>query len=322
MCRRRGRGDPRLHAPPARSAGARPHYWLAYCEKFERDRDRLLDCRGRVNVSPLGTAALAGTSLPIDREKTATALGFDGVVANSLDSSSDRDFVAEFVFCLSLVACHLSSWAEEWIIWSTAEFQFIRLPQAFCTGSSIMPQKVNPDVLELIRGKSARVLGDLQTLLTLIKGLPLAYNRDLQEDKPALFDAFDTVHSCLELAATMIAGTELHRKQINARMETGFLDATTFMEHLIRQGIPQRTAHHTVGEVVALAMERDIPLAQLPLADLQQICPHLDETVYDVLGTDNALQAFCSYGSTAPAEVQKQVTLWQERLSQRVTSSN
>ncbi|MCP4775933.1 MAG: argininosuccinate lyase, partial [Planctomycetaceae bacterium] len=170
-----------------------PHVWLAYCEKFQRDRERLADCRKRVNLCSLGTAALAGTTLPIDRENTAKRLDFEGLVANSIDSSSDRDFVMESLFCLTTISVHLSTWAEEWILWATSEFDFIQLPHAFCTGSSIMPQKINPDVLELTRGKTARVIGSLQTLLVLSKGLPLAYNRDLQEDKPPLFDAFDTV---------------------------------------------------------------------------------------------------------------------------------
>jgi argininosuccinate lyase len=175
------------------------HYFLAYVEKFQRDRERLADCRKRVNVLPLGAAALAGTSLPIDRT-TWPKLGFDGVAANSLDVSSDRDFLLEFVFCLSLIAVHLSGWAEEWMIWSTTEFNFLELPDAFCTGSSIMPHKKNPDVLELIRGKTGPGDRRLQQLLVLVKGLPLAYNRDLQEDKLALFDAFDTVAGCLVVA--------------------------------------------------------------------------------------------------------------------------
>jgi argininosuccinate lyase len=206
-----------------------PHYWLAYCEKFQRDRERLADCRQRTNVCPLGAAALAGTSLPIDRADVAARLGFEGVAANSLDASSDRDFLLEFAFDLALIAEHLSGWAEEWILWSTAEFDFLRLPQAFCTGSSIMPQKVNPDVLELIRGKTARVVGNLQTLLVLIKGLALAYNRDLQEDKPPVFDAFDTVEASLDLAAPLVAGAELNRQAILERLDRGHLDATTLM---------------------------------------------------------------------------------------------
>ena len=217
-----------------------PHYWLAYCEKLDRDRQRLADARRRTNRLSLGAAALAGTSLPIDREEVARQLGFESVAANSLDVSSDRDFALEFAFVLALIAEHLSTWAEEWILWSTVEFGFLKLPQAFCTGSSIMPQKVNPDVLELIRGKTARVVGHLQTLLVLVKGLPLAYNRDLQEDKPPLFDAFDTVSASLELASPLVAGAQLNRETIAARLDRGHLDATTLMEHLIGRGIPQR----------------------------------------------------------------------------------
>ena len=211
-----------------------PHYWLAYCEKFERDRQRIRDCRRRVNVCTLGTAAVAGTSLPVDRRDVASRLGFEDISANSIDSSSDRDYVLETAFVLAVIAEHLSTWAEEWILWSTVEFGFIRLPQEFCTGSSIMPQKINPDVLELIRGKTARVIGSLQTLLVLMKGLPLAYNRDLQEDKPALFDAVDTVKACLTLAAPLVAGMEFNRDAIAATLDQGYLDATTFMEWLIR----------------------------------------------------------------------------------------
>src|SRR5207248_5462513 len=190
------------------------HYFLAYAEKYQRDRQRLADCRKRVNVLPLGTAALAGTSLPIDRDSVARQLGFDSVARNSLDVSSDRDFLLEFVFDLSLIALHLSGWAEEWILWATTEFSFLDLPDAFCTGSSIMPHKKNPDILELIRGKSARVVADLQNLMLLVKGLPLAYNRDLQEDKLALFDAHDTVAASLELAAALIGETTLRREVI------------------------------------------------------------------------------------------------------------
>src|SRR3989442_2827978 len=219
------------------------HYFLAYVEKYQRDRDRLADCRRRVNILPLGAAALAGTSLPIDRESVRRQLGFDAIAANSLDASSDRDFLLEFVFDLSVIALHLSGWAEEWILWTTTEFGFLDLPEAFCTGSSIMPHKKNPDVLELIRGKAARVLGDLQRLLILVRGLPLAYNRDLQEDKEALFDANDTVTASLELAAAMVRQTRLRRETIAARLEDGYLDATTLMEFFVVQGVPMRLAH-------------------------------------------------------------------------------
>ena len=291
-----------------------PHYWLAYCEKLARDRTRLADCRNRVNVLTLGTAALAGTSLPIDRTDVAGRLGFQGVAANSLDASSDRDFVLEFDFVLALIAEHLSTWAEEWILWSTAEFNFLRPPQAFCTGSSIMPQKVNPDVLELIRGKTARVIGNLQALLVLVKGLPLAYNRDLQEDKLPVFDSFDTVRRCLELAALLVAGAQLNRTAIAERLDRGHLDATTLMEHLIRRSIPQRTAHGLVGRLVRKAIDRGVRLSDLSLDDFREACPELDETIFQVLGVENAVRAMISYGSTAPDQVRAQIDRWKEQI--------
>lgn len=290
------------------------HYWLAYCEKLERDRGRVADCRKRVNVSSLGCAAMAGTTLPIDRQKTAKALGFDDVARNSLDVSSDRDFALESAFLLSNIAIHLSGWAEEWILWSTTEFQFIDLPQQFCTGSSIMPQKINPDILELIRGKSARVIGNLQTLLVLTKGLPLAYNRDLQEDKPALFDSFDSVAACLELAIPMVEQSELRMGSIGSRIEDGYLDATTLMEFLIKRGIPQRTAHHQIGELVSLAMKQGVPLANLPLSAFQEVDSSLGPEIFDVLGVANAVASFQSFGSTAPDQVAAQVERWRKML--------
>jgi argininosuccinate lyase len=291
-----------------------PHYWLAYCEKFERDRDRLADCRKRVNQCGLGAAAVAGSSLPIDRHDVARRLGFDTVAANSMDVSSDRDFVLESAFALAMIAEHLSTWADEWVLWSTVEFGFIRLPQEFCTGSSIMPQKVNPDALELTRGKTARVIGNLQTLLVLIKALPLAYNRDLQEDKPALFDSFDTVEACLELAPAIVEGMQLNRSAISERLERGYLDATSLMEYLIRCGVPQRTAHHCVGQLVALAIQQQVRLADLALEDFQRICPVLDSAVYEVLGVENAVRSYVSYGSSSPQEVEKQIVYWKDKL--------
>ena len=291
-----------------------PNYWLAYCEKLQRDRERVADCRKRLNESSLGVAALAGTSIPIDRQDTAQRLGFDRVAANSLDVSSDRDFVLESAFALSMIATHLSSWAEEWILWKTMEFDFIDLPHEFCTGSSIMPQKINPDILELVRGKTGRVIGSLQTLLILVKGLPLAYNRDLQEDKPALFDAFDTVEACLDIAAPLVEGATIKAESINERLEQGFLDATTMMEYLILQGIPQRTAHHMIGSLVALATEHNTSLAELPLEEFQKLSPDLDEKIYGVLGVKNAIAAFKSYGSTAPEQVKAQISAWKIRL--------
>ncbi len=291
------------------------HYWMAYCEKLERDRTRLADCRERVNQLPLGTAALAGTTIDIDRQQVADELGFDGLVANSLDSSSDRDFAIEFCFVLTMVAEHLSTWAEEWILWSTSEFDFLTLPQAYCTGSSIMPQKINPDVLELIRGKTARVVGNLTSLLVLVKGLPLAYNRDLQEDKERVFDSTDTVEACVELAAAVVSGAELNRESIAARLDRGYLDATTLMEYLIGLGVPQRSAHEIIGQLVGKAMKQGVPLASLPLSDFQAAHKSLDEKVFKVLGVEQALKAFVSYGSTAPQQVAQQVQLWKERLA-------
>lgn len=291
-----------------------PHYWLAYIEKFQRDRSRLADCRKRLNQSSLGVAAVAGTTLPIDRAATAKELDFDSFTTNSLDTSSDRDFALEAAFCLSVIATHLSGWAEEWILWSTVEYGFLKLPHAFCTGSSIMPQKINPDVLELTRGKSARVIGNLQTLFVLIKGLPLAYNRDLQEDKPPIFDSFDTVDACLELAAPLVAGAELRRENIAARLNEGYLDATTLMEYLIAKGLPQRKAHHLVGAIVGDAMQRRIPLEQLTLAQLQQHDPSIEAEVFNFLGVANAVAAFVSPGSTAPRQVEQQIAAWKKRL--------
>ncbi|MEO1527320.1 MAG: argininosuccinate lyase, partial [Planctomycetota bacterium] len=292
-----------------------PHYWLAYIEKFERDRQRLADCRSRVNQCPLGVAAVAGTTLNIDRELTAKTLDFQGITANSLDTSSDRDFILESAFVLSMIASHLSGWAEEWILWSTVEYNFIKLPQQFCTGSSIMPQKVNPDTLELTRGKSARVMGNLQTLMLLVKNLPLAYNRDLQEDKPPLFDSFDTVIAMLQLAVPIVADSELRREAIAARIEEGYLDATTLMEWLIKKDVPQRTAHHAVGAIVGEAMERGVTLSELPLEVMQGHAPAVDESIRDVLGVHNAVAAFTSYGSTAPDQVRSQIERWSGRLS-------
>lgn len=292
-----------------------PHYFLAYVEKLDRDRGRLADARKRLNVLPLGAAAMAGTSIPIDRAFTARELGFDGVAANSMDVSSDRDFAIESVFVLTLIAEHLAGWAEEWILWSTQEFGFLTLPDAICTGSSIMPQKKNPDVLELIRGRSARVVGSLTTLLVLIKGLPLAYNRDLQEDKQPLFDAFDTVEACVSLAAVVVDGASLRADRIAERIDEGFLDATTFMEYLILKGVPQRSAHEVIGRLVGLCERRGLKrLADLDDADFQAAHPLLGPEARDVLGVDQAIKAFKSYGSTAPSEVAGQVEGWKNRL--------
>lgn len=291
------------------------HYWLAYVEKFQRDRDRLLDCRKRLNLCPLGAAALAGSTLPIDREMTAHSLGFTGPAANSLDISSDRDYLAEFVSALSLVAIHLSGWAEEWILWCTTEFGFLKLSDAYTTGSSIMPQKKNPDVLELIRGKSARVVAAAQQLFVLLKGLPMAYNRDLQEDKLAAFTAFDVTKSCLELAPSIVLNAELNRERIHSRIEEGFLDATALMEYLILKQVPMRTGHEIVGQLVALCESQGCRLQDLTIEQLQNAAPQIESDVYQILGASNAVAALQSYGSGGHECVRAQLKKWQERLS-------
>lgn len=291
------------------------HYWLAYAEKFQRDRDRLSDCRDRLNFSPLGAAALAGSTLPIDRAFTARELGFTAPAANSLDISSDRDYLAEFTSALALVAVHLSGWAEEWILWCTTEFGFLKLSDAYTTGSSIMPQKKNPDVLELIRGKSARVIAAAQQIFLLLKGLPMAYNRDLQEDKLAAFAAYDVITSCLELTPSIIVNAELNRERINSRIEEGFLDATALMEYLIRKQVPMRTGHGIVGQLVALCEQKGCRLQELTLAELQAAAPEIDEQVYNVLGAANAVAALTSYGSGGHGPVREQLQKWQSRFS-------
>jgi len=290
------------------------HYFLAYVEKFERDRERLADCRKRLNRLPLGAAALAGSSLPIDRRHVCQTLQFDSVAANSLDVSSDRDFLIEYVFVLSTIALHLGGWAEEWVLWSTTEFGFLNLPDAFCTGSSIMPHKKNPDVLELMRGKTARVIADLNRLQILVKGLPLAYNRDLQEDKPAVFDAHDTVEASLDLAGAIVRQSSLRGDSIQKRIEDGFLDATTLMEFLVLRGVPLRTAHEIVGKLVRLCETRGCRLADLGDLDFESASPGLTPGVYEVLGVSRSLAAFRSEGSTAPLEVARQLDSWRNRL--------
>jgi argininosuccinate lyase len=290
------------------------HYWLAYAEKFDRDRSRLADCRRRTNVLSLGTGALAGTSLPIDRHDVAQRLQFEDVARNSLDVSSDRDFVVEFSSVLCQMALHLSTWAEEWIIWSSTEFGFLQLPQAFCTGSSMMPQKVNPDVLELIRARTARVIGNHTRLLTLLKGLPLAYNRDLQEDKEPLFDSYDTVEAALVMAAPLVSLTVLNAQRARERLDEGHLDATTLMEALIRRGVPQRTAHTVVGKLVKKAIERGIPLSELTAEEIRSVYPAMDPKMHDVLGVERAVASFMSFGSTSPEQVEAQLRYWREKL--------
>jgi len=290
------------------------HYWLAYCEKFQRDRRRVADCRQRVNQNPLGCGAVAGTSIDIDRHMTTDLLQFEGLMQNSLDASGDRDFLLESVFVCSLIGVHLSGWAEEWILWASDEFGMIELPQAFCTGSSMMPQKINPDCLELIRGKSSIPIGALQAVLVLVKGLPLAYNRDMQEDKRQLFAAFDAIVACLQIAQRLVAGAKLSVERVKQRLEAGFVDATSLMEFLIKRGASMRSAHHAVGELVKLAAKSGKTLSQLKLEDFKSIDSNLDNSVYSVLGVANAVRAFCSIGSTGREQVLRQLADWKVRL--------
>ena len=292
------------------------HQLLSWCEKLQRDRDRLRDCRRRTNTLPLGSGALAGTSLPIDRKHVQQSLQFESISQNSLDGASDRDFVCELAFVLSLCAVHLSQWAEEWIIWSTHEFGFLKLPEGFCTGSSIMPQKINPDVLELIRGKSARTIGNTQALLVLLKGLPTAYNRDLQEDKECIFDSIDTLEAMLSVSAPLVAGTSFNRTQINASIDSGYLDATSLMESLIHTGLPQRTAHETVGRLVRLAMKKNIRLEELSDDDCQKECSLWQPAFRKSLSACHAVERMQSFGSTAPSEVTSQLRNWNAKLNE------
>ena len=293
------------------------HYLLAYAERLERDRERLLDCRRRVNRLPLGSAALAGTSLAIDRDFVARELGFEAVTHNSLDTSGDRDFALESAFVLSLTASHLAGWADEWIVLNTTEFGFLKLPDALCTGSSIMPQKKNPDVLELIRGKAAAVIASLTQLQLLVYKLPVAYSRDLQEDKKVLFEAFDTTESMLAMMELMVHGMRLDDLSIRSRLADGFMDATALMELCIKHGMPMRQAHELVGQAVSLCEKTKRRLDQLSVRDWQGLGIPNGIDPGSVLGVDRAVQALASYGSSGPGQVEGQLSLWEERLAGR-----
>ncbi len=290
------------------------HHCMAYVEMFHRDTQRLLDARRRVNVLPLGAAALAGTTFPIDRWDVARQLGFEAVAENSLDAVSDRDFVMEVLSNLAILAVHLSRLSEELILWMSAPFGFIDLPDSFCTGSSIMPQKKNPDVAEIIRGKSGRVIGDLVAILVLMKGQPLAYNRDNQEDKETLFDALDQMRASVEIMGRMLPGLQTRPDVMRAQAERGFATATDLADYLVRQGLPFRDAHAVVGRAVRLAQERHIGLEAMPLADLQALSPLIGQEVYAVLTLEGALAARDHVGGTAPRQVRAAILRARERL--------
>jgi len=293
------------------------HHLLAWSEMLERDHGRLLDCRRRMNQSPLGAAALAGTTYPIDRAQTAAALGFDKPTENSLDSVSDRDFAIEFCSFASLLMTHLSRMSEELVLWTSAQFNFIELPDRFCTGSSIMPQKKNPDVPELVRGKVGRVNGHLISLLTLMKSQPLAYNKDNQEDKEPLFDTIDTVLDCLRAFADMIPAIKPRREQMREAARSGFSTATDLADYLVGLGLPFRDAHEVVGKAVAHGVEAGLDLADMELATLQGFCPDIGEDVFDVLTLEGSIAARNHLGGTAPAQVsaaaQRALTLLETR---------
>jgi len=293
------------------------HHLLAWNEMLERDYGRLLDCRARLNQSPLGAAALAGTTYPIDRARTAQALGFDRPTENSLDSVSDRDFAVEFCAFAALLMTHLSRMSEELVLWTSAQFNFVELPDRFCTGSSIMPQKKNPDVPELVRGKVGRVNGHLVALLTLMKSQPLAYNKDNQEDKEPLFDSVDTVLDCLRAFADMVPAIRPRPESMRDAARRGFATATDLADYLVRLGLPFRDAHEVVGKAVAHGVASGQDLAEMALATLQSFHPGIAADVFDVLTLEGSVNARDHLGGTAPRQVAAAAARALERLQQR-----
>ena len=283
------------------------HQLMAYAYMLLRDIDRLADCKKRMNCSPIGSCALAGTTYPTDRRFEAARLGFDGVVQNSLDGVSDRDFAVELLSALSLIMVHLSRFAEELCLWSSWEFKFIELSDAYTTGSSIMPQKKNPDMAELVRGKSGRVFGDLVALLTTLKGLPLAYNKDMQEDKEGVFDAVDTVSMCLAITTPMVATMRARTDNMRKAAEGGFIGATDLADYLVGKGMPFRAAYKIAGQLVAHCIEKGLTLEALPIAVYKEYSDLIDEDVYDAVDLLNCVRRRTSEGGTAPDSVRAQV---------------
>ncbi|HLE64435.1 MAG TPA: argininosuccinate lyase [Pyrinomonadaceae bacterium] len=291
------------------------HWCLAYFEMLLRDRERLGDARRRVNVMPLGSAALAGTSWSIDRELVARELGFDGVTANSIDGVADRDFCVEFVSACALIMTHLSRLAEDIILYTTTEFGFFELSDTVATGSSLMPQKKNPDSMELVRGKAGRVFGDLQTLLAMLKGLPLAYNKDMQEDKEAVFDAFDTTKACLDVTATVLGNITINRERMHEAALKGYMNATELADYLVRMGMSFRDAHEAVGRIVLHAIDRGVELQGLPLQELQKFASVIDERVFEVLTLEQTLATKSQTGGTSRAQVSNALARARELIS-------
>jgi argininosuccinate lyase len=283
------------------------HYLLAYWEMLNRDEERLIDCRKRINVMPLGSAALAGTGLPIDRKYTASLLNFPAISQNSMDAVSDRDFIIEFIAAAAMIMMHLSRFAEDLILWSTNEFSFVEIDDAYTTGSSIMPQKKNPDVAELIRGKTARVYGHLMTLLTLMKGLPMTYNRDLQEDKEPFFDTVDTVKACLEILIAMLPRLTFNREKMYADAAGGFSTATDVAEYLVKKGVPFRSAHSAVGKLVAYCIKNEKKLETLTMKELCRFRPEFQEDIYGYLTVESAVNVRNITGGTSLQAVRKRI---------------
>ncbi len=290
------------------------HHLLAYAMMLLRDKGRIEDAVKRMNFSPLGSCALAGTTYPTDREQTATALGFDGVMQNSIDGVSDRDFCVELTSAFSLLMMHLSRFSEEIILWSSWEFKFIELDDSYTTGSSIMPQKKNPDMAELVRGKTGRVYGDLITLLTLLKGLPLAYNKDMQEDKEAIFDALDTVVACLEVFIPMLATAKVNKNRTFSAAQEGFINATDLADYLTKKGLPFRAAYKTVGEIVADCIEKKLVLDNYPLSEYQKHSPLFEEDLYGEISLETCVNKRLSEGGASPASVRKQIQWVRARI--------
>ncbi|MGD8484572.1 MAG: argininosuccinate lyase [Thioalkalispiraceae bacterium] len=290
------------------------HHMLAWCEMLMRDRERLMDCRKRINVMPLGAAALAGTTYPIDREFTAKQLGFDSVAQNSLDAVSDRDFAIELSAAASLIMMHLSRFSEELILWSSAQFDFVDLGDSFCTGSSIMPQKKNPDVPELVRGKTGRIVGHLVSLLMLMKGQPLAYNKDNQEDKEPLFDTLDNLKGSLRVYADMMPQITVKQDNMREAARSGFSTATDLADYLVRKDVAFRDAHEIVGKAVRYGVDHHKDLSEMTLDELQQFCAVIDKDVFEVLTLEGSVAARNHVGGTAPEQVRAAVIRMRERL--------
>ena len=293
-------------------------YLLSFVEMLARDYSRLKDCRDRLNVCPLGSGAVAGSTLPLDREMTAKNLGFRDIKYNSIDAVSDRDFCAEFIFCCSLVSAHLSRLAEDWIIYTSAEFSFIKTDDAYCTSSSMMPQKRNPDMLELIRGKSGAVYGALVAMLTILKAQPSTYNRDLQEDKIHVFTAADTTDTCLQMTTAIVSHTTFDTKRIAAGLDAGFLDATALAEYLVRKGVPFRQAHGIVGSlVVQCEAEGKKKLAELSIDQFKAACDKIDQDVFDTLDPAGVCKSYQSKGAAGPQDAEAQIKYWKNKLKEQ-----